>query len=203
MQLDASQQDLPPTTHELVANRYIQLYDERGAPINPKAHEHGRMFRQAQNDVLSAIGVVERHPSPSQHLPGAYRDRLEQLENEDSAGNAVALASTLAENLCTWWIGSLRDRILTFRIRHDVTFSEIIAFQYHLAGRRLIYAGFPARLLSTVTVQASAYAVYLLRPLDHILFATKATRKTRQFFQRWKNVTSTWLVKIVRFNENF
>ena len=62
--------------------------------------------------MLSSIGVVQRRRSPSEDLPGSYEERLERLDNEDSAGNAIALASTLTENLCTWWIGSLRDRIL-------------------------------------------------------------------------------------------
>ena len=97
---------------DLNINKYIQLYDERGNPINPRAYEHGRNFREAQNDVLSSIGVVQRRRSPSEDLPGSYEERLEQLDNEDSVGNAIALTSTLTENLCTWWIGSLRDRIL-------------------------------------------------------------------------------------------
>lgn len=112
IQIESSQHDVALGTSESVLNHYVQLYDERGIAINPRAREHGRRFRKAKNDVLSAIGVVERHRSPSDSLPGAYQERLEQLENEDSAGNALALASTLTENLCTWWIGSLRDRIL-------------------------------------------------------------------------------------------
>jgi len=93
-------------------NKHIQLYDERGNPINPRAYEHGRRFREAQNDVLSSIGVVQRRRSPSEGLPESYEERLEELENENSVGNAIALASTVVENVCTWWIGSLRDRIL-------------------------------------------------------------------------------------------
>lgn len=191
MQLPSSLDEVTP---EGATNRtqYIQIYDERGTPVNPHAREHGRRFRQAQNDVLSAIGVVERRTSPSENLPGAYQERLEQLENEDSVGNAVALASTLAENVCTWWIGSLRDRVLTFRLRDHVAFSDIIASQCHFSWPSLLYTGFPARLLSTVAIQASVYAVYVLRPVDRLLFATRASKRTKLFFQRWKHVTNSW-----------
>jgi hypothetical protein len=95
----------------------MQLYDERGNPINPRAHDHGRRLREAQNDVLASIGVVERRRSPSQHLPGAYKERLQLLDDEDTAGNAINIASTLSETVCTWWIGSLRDRICVRRAR--------------------------------------------------------------------------------------
>lgn len=111
IQLASSQREVPPEARDSSVNRYIQLYDERGNPINPRAHDHGRRLREAQNDVLASIGVVERRRSPSQDLPGSYKERLQLLDDEDTAGNAIALVSTLSENVCTWWIGSLRERI--------------------------------------------------------------------------------------------
>lgn len=93
-------------------NKYVQIYDERGNPINPRAHEHGRTLREAQNDVLASIGAVERRQSPSHDLPGSNAARLQELDDEDMAGNAICLASTAAQSICTWWIGSLRARIL-------------------------------------------------------------------------------------------
>lgn len=112
VQLESSQQEGLVAARDSNTNNYIQLYDERGNPINPSAREHGRRSREAQNDVLASIGVLERRQSPSADLPGTYEEQIEQLENEDSAGNAVALASTLLENLCCWWVGSLKNRII-------------------------------------------------------------------------------------------
>lgn len=91
---------------------YIQVYDERGNPINPRAHEYGRRLREAQNDVLASIGVVERRHSPSHDLGGSNATRLQLLDEEETTGNVIALTSTVAETVCTWWIGSLRDRIM-------------------------------------------------------------------------------------------
>ena len=96
----------------------MQLYDERGNPINPKAHEHGRKLREAQNDVLASIGVIERRPSPSQDLPGSYDEHIRLLEEEDFAGSSIGFFTTLAENLCMWWLGSLRARLLVSRTEH-------------------------------------------------------------------------------------
>ncbi|ORY12148.1 hypothetical protein BCR34DRAFT_624494 [Clohesyomyces aquaticus] len=161
-----------------------QRYDERGHPVNPLAREHGRRFREAQNDVLAAIGVVERRRSPSDDLPGAYEERLERLESEDSAGNMIALASTLAENLCSWWLGSLRDRIMTFRMGTRLSFTDIVASEFRTSGAGLIYAGFYPRLISTVSIQASVYAALVFQPVNRLLATTRASRPTRAFFQR-------------------
>jgi hypothetical protein len=62
--------------------------------------------------VLASVGVVERRHAPVEGLPGSNEERLELLEAEDTVGNAIALATTLTENLCTWWIGTIRERML-------------------------------------------------------------------------------------------
>jgi hypothetical protein len=90
----------------------VQLYDERGNPINPRSHQYGKKLRGAQNDVLASVGVVERRHSPAEGFPGPSEERLELLEAEDTVGNAMALVTTLTENLCTWWVGTIRERIL-------------------------------------------------------------------------------------------
>ena len=113
--LEASRTDAATSESEPIC--YEQAYDERGHPINPRSREHGRALREAQNDVLAAIGVVERRLSTSsslEDLPSLKRriERLERLETEDSVGNTIALVSALSENISTWWVGCLRDRIL-------------------------------------------------------------------------------------------
>ncbi|KAE9971521.1 hypothetical protein EG328_005528 [Venturia inaequalis] len=40
--------------------RNIQLYDAKGHPYNPWSRRLGRRLREAMNDVLSVVGVVER-----------------------------------------------------------------------------------------------------------------------------------------------
>jgi len=88
----------------------MQLYDERGNPINPRARDYGKKLRNAQNDVLAAVGVVERRRRSS--LLRALEPRQAAVDAEDSAGNALGLTVTVVENASTWWIGVIRDRLL-------------------------------------------------------------------------------------------
>ena len=103
---------IPSRYHEATTNNYIQLYDERGNPINPRSHDYAKKLRASQNDVLAAVGAVERKRSPSEGLFGPNEERLEPLEAEDTVGNAIGFTTMLIENLCTWWIGNIRERIL-------------------------------------------------------------------------------------------
>ncbi|OCL04982.1 hypothetical protein AOQ84DRAFT_356161 [Glonium stellatum] len=187
---EASRTDAATFEFEPISSSYEQVYDERGHPINPGSREHGRALREAQNDVLAAIGVVERRLSTSsEDLPSRKRriEKLERLETEDSVGNTIAFVSALSENICTWWVGCLRDRILVLHTPANASFAQILSSQYQSSSFwAFFFAGFPAQFLSTIAVQASIYAGLVLRPLDHILLWAQSPRRTRRFFQRWK-----------------
>ncbi|KAF1929566.1 uncharacterized protein M421DRAFT_419361 [Didymella exigua CBS 183.55] len=190
IQLAASQSDepLPERYREAKANNYIQLYDERGNPINPRAHAYSKRLRDAQNDVLASVGVVERRRSPAEGLPGSYEERLDELESEETVGNALALASTVVENLCTWWIGSIRDRLLTFRIPDALPFLQVVASERTASGSSIAYTGFTSRLVSTIGIQACVYGAYAYRPIDRLMQLTHASSKTRHFVRRSRSV---------------
>jgi hypothetical protein len=79
--------------------------------MNPRSREYGKKLRNAQNDVLAAVGVVQRRPSPSDGLPGSYKDRLDQLDLEDNFGDVLRLAFTILQGF-TFWTRIVRDRIL-------------------------------------------------------------------------------------------
>jgi hypothetical protein len=115
IQLESSQSEIPSRYQEATVNNYIQLYDERGNPINPRSNDYAKKLRSAQNDVLASVGVLEKRRSLTEGLPGPNDERLGLLEAEDTVGNAIALTSTLTENLCTWWVGIIRERLLVGR----------------------------------------------------------------------------------------
>lgn len=203
VQLESSQSELPRLYQEATANNYIQLYDERGNPVNPRSHAYGKKLRDAQNDVLASVGVVERRRSPSEGLPGSYGDRLESLQVEDTVGNAIALTTTLGENLCTWWTGIMRDRILvsaahfykefsdgvqTFRYHDAIPFAQIVAMERAISGTSLLYAGFAPRLLSALSVQAIIYTASIYQITDRILLATQASARTRSYFRKSRTI---------------
>jgi hypothetical protein len=112
IQLESSQSDIPQRYQDFNGSNYVQLYDERGNPINPRSREYGKKFRNAQNDVLAAVGVVERRPSPSEGLPGSYEERLDELDVEDTIGLVLGTGFTVSQYLCTWWVGTIRDRVM-------------------------------------------------------------------------------------------
>lgn len=190
VQLAASQYDepLPQRSREAKADNYIQLYDERGNPINPRSHAYGKRLRDAQNDVLASVGVVERRRSPSEAVHGSYEERLEELESEETIGNALALTSTVLENLCTWWIGSIRDRVLTFRIPNAIPFVNIVASERAASGTSIAYTGFTPRLVSTIGIQALVYGAYVYQPVERLVQITRASSKTRRFIRRSRSV---------------
>ncbi|KAF3052939.1 hypothetical protein E8E11_002335 [Didymella keratinophila] len=181
-------EELPERYREARANNYIQLYDERGNPINPRAHAYGKQLRDAQNDVLASVGVVERRRCPAESLPGSYEERLDELESEETVGNALALTSTVVENLCTWWIGSIRDRLLTFRVPDAISFLQIVASERAASGNSIAYTGFTSRLVSTIGIQALVYGAYVYQPVDRLVQLTRASSKTRRFVRRSRSV---------------
>ncbi|KAF3005907.1 hypothetical protein E8E13_009606 [Curvularia kusanoi] len=190
IQLSSSQSDdqLPQRYREASANNYIQLFDERGNPVNPRSHTYAKRLRDAQNDVLASVGVVERRRPAHQSLPGSYEERLQELEAEETIGNVLAITSTVAENLCTWWIGSLRDRILTFRIPNALSFVQITATERAASGNSIVYTGFAPRLVSTIGIQALVYTAYVYQPLERMVHFTQASSRTRRFLRRSKSL---------------
>ncbi|RMZ73924.1 small nucleolar ribonucleo complex subunit [Pyrenophora seminiperda CCB06] len=188
IQLESSQSEMPARYHEASANNYIQLYDERGNPINPRSHQYGKKLRSAQNDVLASVGVVERRRSSSHGLPASSEQRFELLEAEDTVGNAVALVTTFTENLCTWWIGTIGDRILAFQYHHALSFGQITASEYAHSGTSVIYAGFASRIFATMNMQAIVYSVFMYQPLERLLHTTRAGVRTKTFFRQTRKV---------------
>ena len=82
--------------------------------------------------------------------------------------------------------------VKTFRIRDAIPFSQIVALEYQASGTSLIYAGFTSRLLSTLGVQASVYAAFVLRPLDRLVLATRAGPKTKSRVRQWRTELDFW-----------
>lgn len=94
---------------------YIQQYDERGHPTHPTSRELGRQIRQAQNDVLAAIGVVERTTLREQEDQSNPRDEnaiIESVQDEILIGNICIFGSSFVRWLCSFWIDNIRSQLL-------------------------------------------------------------------------------------------
>lgn len=98
--------DQPSKPHQPEDGRYIQQYNEKGWPSNPKIDSFNAEMRKAQNDVLALIGVVER------------RDKSHRLEQQENR-----------------WIRERRSRLLQFEHERGEIFDYIfypVGFLSHL-----------------------------------------------------------------------
>lgn len=95
----------------------MQRYDERGHPINLSSRAYGRALRQAQNDVLAAIGVLERErkrseSSTAEPNPLNEEQLIQRLKDEDTYGDQSDIVILLLKDVGTWSLGSFTDRLL-------------------------------------------------------------------------------------------
>ncbi|KAF1920081.1 hypothetical protein BDU57DRAFT_533896 [Ampelomyces quisqualis] len=187
IQLESSQADLPQRYQDFNGNNYIQLFDERGNPMNPRSREYGKKLRNAQNDVLAAVGVVKRRRSPSAGLLGSYEYRLDELDAEDSVGGILSSTFTTYQNICTWWIGVVRDRILTFRYHEAMPFAQIVALEHAVSGTSIVYTGLLPTVYTTVCSQSVLYLISTYQPLLRLLHLTHAGGRRRKLYRLSKD----------------
>jgi len=114
----------------------IQQYDTRGNPINPQSKACQEAQIRAKNEVLEAVGVCERknkkrsssgylHLSPEEWA--VFRD----IENE--WGSDLFLFADITHLACSWWIETLLSRIQTGFVDGSVSFSTVLASEWHNA----------------------------------------------------------------------
>jgi hypothetical protein len=140
-------------------------------------------LREAQNELLELFGAVKRRRPPSEDLPGEYDETLKQEEREEWAGDIICRTFFWADKICTWWIVSLAQRVLMFRLPNALPFSQLVALQ----EPAIAYAGFPAHILSHFAVEYLVeHAVDAVRPIDRLLASTLVTRGAKRRLRRWR-----------------
>ena len=102
----------------------VQLYNARGHPFNPWARARGRSSREAMNDVLSVVGVVERSlPEVLQEFGGNQTDQVQiSSEEENLLGERIESAADIANQFLSWWVHAFTNRLL---VRGSYCFSSI------------------------------------------------------------------------------
>ncbi|KAF2090630.1 hypothetical protein K490DRAFT_61955 [Saccharata proteae CBS 121410] len=177
-------------------------YDDRGRPVNPESRALDRELRAAQNDVLAAVGVVERNkirnPSRAAIFPQQKDAQVvERVKTEEFCGTLVAIFGTLLRYSGVWWVNALLDRIMVYRYPDDLSFAEIVALQYRAVGpMTFFFAGLPAQLLSMITNDGDNWASLLIACLNEALYRAKASRATVKRVQRWK----PWIRSIISWS---
>lgn len=159
LQRSSSPSSPPPTTQEPDENvEYIQLYDQRGHPQNPRSRALAKALRNAQNDVLSAIGVVERKELHARLLQKAEREKLEarRKDNEETHAIWLSFVSGVVTEVLTAPVEVLKQRLL---VRHTcVSLTKVMCLQF--TKRFLLYLQAMACLTSVLvyTTQVVCHA---------------------------------------------
>jgi len=165
----------------------VQLYDARGHPFNPWARAQGRHLIEAQNDILSVIGVTERKiPIEGQRDFNQYLVQHGIDPDEESAGDLVGNAADLDYQLSSWWIHAFTNRLLVFPPSEDISFLDLMKLHYKTLGwKDFIQAGLPSFLLSHV-VNPEMWTQYIVYRLDRAIIASVSSKQWRDTYNRAK-----------------
>lgn len=108
---------------------YSQQWDDRGHPVHPASEAHAKQYRKAQNEVLEACGVIIRKDTARKLKKSVHELSEEQqaeiLAQENSLGFIMKCFDRFAGNFLTWWVSSLRSRLLVCSY-NNVSLSEQI-----------------------------------------------------------------------------
>lgn len=104
-------------TRALLYQHNGQLFNDRGHPANLTSREFSRSMRRAQNEILSIVGVCVRDipkPHDTQVNTTFEPDMLliQRTALESMYGLIIRLAGAVLHCSITWWIDSLRQRLL-------------------------------------------------------------------------------------------
>jgi hypothetical protein len=87
----------------------LQMYDERGRPVNPETKKINKDIIRSHNEVMQVIGVAE----PETGAVDLQAElRLRQHENEDRIGRRLLTIGRAFEMGGVWGVNGLRQRIL-------------------------------------------------------------------------------------------
>ncbi|KAF1980898.1 hypothetical protein K402DRAFT_399044 [Aulographum hederae CBS 113979] len=194
---------LPPG----ITRPYVQQYDDRGRPINPASRAHARALREAQNDVLEALEIVERKPpselsdqnsNPLTANP-TWLDFLHGAEPEtdpvpaSSAERIVGFFLTKLTVFClpvfAWPIQCLCTRLLTFHFP-NLPLTALIATSGSNAS---LYSGVTSCLAIRICLSVAGciptLATYLVNRLIMANFRTaNIRRQTSQMLPHLKSM---------------
>ncbi|KAK4191676.1 hypothetical protein QBC35DRAFT_401373 [Podospora australis] len=128
-------------------DRYQQLYDERGRPINPETRRINKDVVRSHNEVMAVIGVAE--PEHGTQDDGDLNHRKHN-QYEEVIGRRLLHFGGLVETACIWGVNGVRQRILLYKSYARVSFLQ--TFQLARGEQSLgaqFFAGFPTFALST------------------------------------------------------
>ncbi|POS69741.1 hypothetical protein DHEL01_v211865 [Diaporthe helianthi] len=122
----------------------LQMYDERGRPVNPETRRINRDIIRSHNEVMLVIGVVEAENSIDEVRAERAR-RIAHLQHDARLARRFEWASRACELAGVWGIAGLRQRILLYQEYSHVPFPQLPwhELQQRSLGK-LLWDGLPA-----------------------------------------------------------
>lgn len=122
----------------------LQMYDERGRPVNPETRRINRDVIRSHNEVMLVIGVVE--PENSIDEVRAERARhIAHLQHDTRVARRFEWASRACELTGVWGVAGLRQRILLYREYSHVPVTRLVQHEWRRGSLRgLLWDGLPA-----------------------------------------------------------
>lgn len=122
----------------------LQLYDERGRPVNPETKRVNRDIIRSHNEVMLVIGVVESE-NTFDELRAEHQRRHAHERHDELVGRNLEWAARVCELGGVWGIGGMRQRILLYKDYSHVPFSRLFqAERQILSPTSLWLHGLPA-----------------------------------------------------------
>lgn len=109
----------------------LQMYDERGRPVNPETKRINRDIIRSHNEVMLVIGVVESENSIDEVRAEQLR-RYAHERHDDRVGRNLEWAARVCELGGVWGVGGMRQRILLYREYSNVPFSSLFEIERRL-----------------------------------------------------------------------
>lgn len=163
----------------------LQMYDERGRPVNPETKRVNRDIIRSHNEVMLVIGVVESENSLDD-LRAEQMRRYAHERHDERVGRNLEWAARVCELGGVWGIGGVRQRILLYREYSHVPFSRLFQVERQVQSPASLWLhGLPA-FVATNAVEVPWFADRIMRSnwLKTAFTYVQTTLKIWIFLQR-------------------
>lgn len=122
----------------------LQMYDERGRPVNPETRRINRDVIRSHNEVMLVIGVVEAENSIDEVRAERAR-HIAHLQHDTRIARRFEWASRACELAGVWGVAGLRQRILLYREYAHVPVTRLVQHEWQRRSLgKLLWDGLPA-----------------------------------------------------------
>ncbi|SPQ21824.1 9f078a80-ceb8-436b-9432-6c194b713432 [Thermothielavioides terrestris] len=180
-----------------VTSQGLQLYDERGRPINPETKRINRDVIRSHNEVMMVIGVAEpENGFVEAQAEAARRHR----QYEDRVGRRLLLAGGVFETAAIWGVNGMRQRILLYKPYSHTSFYGM--FQLARSQQSLssyFFGGLPSFLASTVLEQLAVPGSREYPMIQYAVTYIRLHLAVYTFFQRSRIIPFSEILPNWRF----